>query len=120
MGISISFDRVLELEDWIATTVCEQFELDGIVSPACHMKGLFTIGAMDNLDHNPTSTTFLSSFHGTVISLFQFPTSDNPGDERPPLTLSSSQTRMHHFPDSYAIFPPIALKLLMLLSQRLM
>ncbi len=25
MGISISYDRVLELEDWIATTVCEQF-----------------------------------------------------------------------------------------------
>ena len=110
MGISISYDRVLELEDWIATTVCEQFELDGIVSPACLRKGLFTIGAMDNLDHNPTSTTSQSSFHGTGISLFQFPTSDNPGHERPPLALSSSQTRMHHLPDSYAIVPAIAFK----------
>ena len=65
---------------------------------------------MDNLDHNPTSTTSQSSFHGTGISLFQFPTSDNPGHERPPLALSSSQTRMHHLPDSYAIVPAIAFK----------
>lgn len=33
MGISISYDRVMELEEWIATSVCEQFEKDGIVAP---------------------------------------------------------------------------------------
>ncbi len=32
------------------------------------------------------------------------------GHERPPLALSSSQTRMHHLPDSYAIVPAIAFK----------
>jgi len=26
MGISISYYRVMELEEWIATSVCEQFE----------------------------------------------------------------------------------------------
>jgi len=26
MGISISYDRVMKLEEWIATSVCEQFE----------------------------------------------------------------------------------------------
>ena len=31
MGISISYDRVMELEEWIATSVCEQFEKDGVV-----------------------------------------------------------------------------------------
>ena len=33
--ISVSYDRVMELEDWIATAVCECFEEDGVVVPAC-------------------------------------------------------------------------------------
>ena len=57
MGLSISYDRVMELEDWLATSVCEPFEEDVVVYPACLKKGLFTVGALDNLDHNPSSTT---------------------------------------------------------------
>ena len=64
----------MEIEDWIATSTCERFREDGVVSPACLRKGLFTVGSLDNLDHNPSSTTSQSSFHGTGISLFQFPT----------------------------------------------
>jgi len=47
----------MELEDWIATAMCERFDEDGVVSPTCLRKSLFTVGALDNLDHNPTSTT---------------------------------------------------------------
>ena len=46
MGISISYDRVLDIEERIATAVCEQCEEDGVVSPACLKKGLFTVGAL--------------------------------------------------------------------------
>lgn len=56
MGIGISYDRVLELEEWIATAICKWFGEDGVVAPACLRKGLFTVGALDNLDHNPSST----------------------------------------------------------------
>ena len=70
MGICISYDRVMEIEDWIATSTCERFKEDGVVSPACLQKGLFIVGALDNLDHNLSSTTSQSSFHGTGISLF--------------------------------------------------
>jgi hypothetical protein len=48
----------------------------------------FTIGTLDKLDHNPTSTTAQSSFHGTGIILFQFPTDTNPGAPRPIITIS--------------------------------
>ena len=73
MGICISYDRVMEIEDWIVTsTTCERFKEDGVVSPACLRKGLFIVGALDNLDHNPSSITSQSSFHSTGISLFQF------------------------------------------------
>ena len=87
MGICISYDRVMEIENWIATSTCERFKEDGVVSPAYHRKGLFIVGALDNLDHNPSSTTSQSSFHGTWISLFQFPTRSNPGECRPPVAI---------------------------------
>ena len=50
MGISISYDRILDLEDKIAASVCEQCDEDGVVSPIYLMKQLFTVCAIDNLD----------------------------------------------------------------------
>ena len=50
--------------------------------PPVLRKGLFTVAAGDNIDHNLSSSTAKSSFHGTAISLMQFPTDDHPGIER--------------------------------------
>ncbi len=108
MGISISYNRVLELEEWIATAVCEQFGEDGVVAPACLRKGLFTVGALDNLDHNPSSTTSVNSFHGTGISLFQFPTRNDQGENRPSITIPPSGDK-HSLPDYYVCVPAVAL-----------
>ena len=66
------------------------------------------MGALDNLDHNPTSTTSVNSFHGTGISLFQFPTKDNPGESRPPVTIPPSGHK-HSLPYCYACVPAIVL-----------
>ena len=110
MGISISYDRVLDLEDRIATSVCEQCDEDGVVSPICLKKQLFTVGAIDNLDYNPSSTTSQSSFHGTGISLIQFPTKDNPGIDRPLKSLPQSTDRKYNLPGSYEIVPAVALR----------
>jgi hypothetical protein len=43
---------------------------------------VFTTAAVDNIDHNPSSTTSKSSFHGTGISIFQHPADENDGVER--------------------------------------
>ena len=110
MGISISYDRVLSLEDKIAASLCDQYQQDGVVVPACFNKRLFTIGAIDNLDHNPSSTTSQSSFHGTAISLFQFPMKDNPGTVRARVPLPDSADRNYSLPNSYEIVPAVALK----------
>ena len=103
MGISISYDRVTELEECIATSVCEQFDKDDVVAPAGLRKGLFTVCAQDNIDHNPiaSSTTALNTFHGTGITLFQFPTKANPNESRAPITLPPSGTKHHFLPDKY-------------------
>ena len=84
LGICISYERVLQLEDWIAKAICIRFDEDGVVFPVCLHRGLFTVGALDNPDHNPSSTTSQSSFHGIGISMFQFPSPKNPVECRPP------------------------------------
>ena len=74
LGSSIPYDIVMDLQKRLASYVCKQYEQDGVVAPPSLQKNLFTVGAFDNLDHNPSSTTSITSFHGTAISLFQSPT----------------------------------------------
>ena len=109
LGLSVSYDRILEIEDWLATSVSERFEEDNCVCPANLRTGLFSVAALDNIDHNPSSTTASSSFHGTSISIFQFPTQDKPGDCRPPLRVPPAGNQKHRLPESYANVPPVSL-----------
>ena len=82
LGISVSYDRVCQLENHIAVSISEQFKVDGIVCPTMLRKGIFTVAALDNIDHYPSSATAKGSFHGTGISLIQFPTKENEGTSR--------------------------------------
>ena len=43
---------------------------------------LYTTAAVDNIDHNPTSTTSQKSFHGTGVSIFQHPCRPDDGVEQ--------------------------------------
>ena len=76
LGISVSYDRVCQVENNLAVSVCQQSNDDGIVCPSNLRKGIFTVGALDNIDHNPSSTTAEGSLHGTGISIMQFPTQE--------------------------------------------
>ena len=111
LGLSVSYDRVLQLENQLATAVCENFQEKGVVVPAQFRRKLFTAGALNNLDHNPSSTTAEGSFHGTGISLFQFPTLSNLGEKQNDLKFALSETKKNHqLPDSFATVPAVALK----------
>ena len=74
--------------------------------------GLFTVGALDNIDYNLSSTTGQRSFHGTGISLFQFPSSSVDGTQsRSPITLPPGKPdRNIHLPESYTTVPAISVK----------
>ena len=64
---------------------------------------------MDNIDHNPTATTATTSFHGTSISLFQYPTSDNKGEKLEPFQIRDhSVKKVPELPDSYTNVRPAA------------
>ena len=109
IGVCVSYDRIVQLEEWMATSSCERFEEDGVVAPVCLRKGIFTVAAIDNLDHNPSATTASSSFHGTGISIFQLPSKNESGIERSPLKVPPSQ-QITSLPKYYTDVPAVALQ----------
>ena len=109
LGISVSYERVLEVEDWLTNAVCERYQEEILVCPVQVLDGVFTAGALDNLDHNPTSQTAEGSFHGTSISVFQFPTENNQGVSREPIKIPpKARTRNPSLPDNYRIVPTVS------------
>ncbi len=73
----------------------------------CHR--LFTVGALDNLDHNPSSTTAKDAFHGTAMSLFQFYTESNGGQLQKIELFSPVEVAKYNLPESYTAVPTVVL-----------
>ena len=73
LGLTVSYDRVLNISTELGNKVCHHYETKGVVCPPELKGGLFTTAAIDNIDHGPSSTSSHDLFHGTGISLFQHP-----------------------------------------------
>ncbi len=73
-GLSISYSRVLDI-----STELGSYHVTNTLCPPELKCGLFTTTAVDNVDHNPSSTSVHDAFHGTAKSLFQHPNKDNGG-----------------------------------------
>ena len=110
LGLSISYDRVLEISTQMGNNVCALYESEEVVCPPKLNKKVFTTAAVDNIDHNPSSSTAQGSFHGTGISLFQHPEEDDIGEERAPVIVANANTkRLAQLPDSYTTVPAVVL-----------
>jgi len=106
-GFSISYDRVLEISAELGDAVVAKYIGDGVVCPLELCTALFTTSAIDNIDHNPSSTTSTTSFHGTSISLFHHPTHVNEGEKREELQVTGTKVkRVSELPDSYTNIKP--------------
>lgn len=79
LGISISYKHVSKVENSLGSSICKRFEDEGIICPSQLWKSLFTVGALDNIDYNLSSTIAQEFFHGTGISIFEFLTMSNYG-----------------------------------------
>ncbi len=80
--LSVSYKRMLTIEIGYAQATAERAHAKADKIIVCHSNlhhKILLVAALDNLDHNPTSRTATSSFHGTGISMFQFPSVENPG-----------------------------------------
>ena len=109
-GISISYDRVLEISAQLGEAVVTKYVQDGVVCPPRLRQELFTTSVLDNIDHNPTATTASTSFHGTSISIFQHPSADKRGVVTPYESLKikegTKMTTVPELPEFYTNIPP--------------
>ena len=82
------------------------------VCPPQLRSGLFTVAAVDNIDHNPSSTSAHDSFHGTGISLFEHRSNDLTGVQRVMnIQTDNTQARkktLAHLPEKYTSVIPVA------------
>ena len=111
LGLSIFYDRVIRLFAHRASSVCEQYHREQVVCPPKSRGAVFTTAAVDNIDHNPSSTTSKESFHGTGISLLQHPTVEGEGTDRYFVFAEESgnvcQKSVDYLPHFYTDVPPI-------------
>ena len=105
LGLSVSYDRVLGLSADLGNSAISHFETVGTVCPPTLNIGVFTTSAVDNIDHDPTATSAHGSFHGTGISLFQHPDTENRGTEQTRVSISRSGKKVSKLPDSYTLVP---------------
>ncbi|XP_072178978.1 uncharacterized protein [Diadema setosum] len=113
LGLCVSYGRLLQLTADIANGVCKRFDMEEVVCPPKLRKRLFTTGAVDNIDHNPTSATAKDSFHGTSISLMQHPSHTNDGLDRGVVVIGqdvASAKSITPLPLEYTSVPPAATK----------
>ena len=111
MGLSISYDRVMSLSAQLGNSACRLYHENQVVCPP-KMRGLvFTTAAVDNIDHNPSSTTPKQSFHGTAISLVQHPAFQGAGVDRDISILGGSNETgikgVDRLPQYYTNVPPV-------------
>ena len=81
-GLCVSYDRILRITQGLGEALLQLFHDDDAVIPGLLWTGLFTVGAKDNIDKNARCTISKSHYHGTSMSLLQFPSSFNDGFER--------------------------------------
>ena len=78
-GISLPYKNLHERTRDIANRIISQFNRDGAFLPRTLRKGILAIIAKDHIDKNSKSTTATRHYYGISLSIFQFPTEENPG-----------------------------------------
>ena len=106
LGLCVSYDRMLQVSTEVANTVCRKYSSDDIVCPLALEDGLFTLAAIDNIDHNPSSTTAQHSFHGTSISLMQNDSVNNSSYANIPNISQQGSKSIQALPASYTEVEP--------------
>ena len=113
LGLCISSARLRTISNDLANSVVAHYESRGLVVPPSALHDVFTICLADNFDHNPSSTTCGTSFHGFSMSLLQFPTEDaaaEPGAAVVMIPEVMGRTSVSHLPDAYTNMAEIVLR----------
>ena len=99
----------MSIRKQIAAQICEEYRDKGFVCPPSLHNNVFTTAAIDNIDHNLSSTTAKSTIHWTGISIFQHP--NETLEEKAPIKLTttsqSSSSIKLELPTEYLEINPI-------------
>lgn len=108
LGLCINYDRVLQINTNVGNSICNLYARDKVVCPPQLPKKLFVTTAVDNVDHNLSSTGAKGSFHGTSISINVHPNSNDilPENERLPVFAKSKEKKMKPLPKEYSVVEP--------------
>ena len=108
LGISISYERCLDICDGIALSLLKKYENDKVFVSNSMRKELFTIVAKDNIDVNAKSTKVSSHYHGISFTIMQFLTKENCGVLQEKLyDFSEKSTKKLILPEEYTEFKPL-------------
>ena len=85
--------------------LCDTYQSSGAIIPVSLSADVFTTAAIDNIDHNTSSTTAADSFHGSSITVIQHPDVPAPVPTLQLADLAWSRTVRSTLPDSYTCVP---------------
>ena len=110
-GMIISYTRVLELSAQTGNSACQQFHREQVVCSPTMRSNVFTTSAIDNINHNASSTTAKRSFHGTATSILQHPSCTGEGVDRSIAIVGGSREASSKMvgllPHYYTDVPPV-------------
>lgn len=106
-GISVSYNRIMEVKRSVARAVCARHTQDGVVLPTNSRLNVFTTHNVDNIDSKAKGNFSLDEFHGYALSVTNHLSHKNPGVKRTPIKLDPSDKSTPKLPDSYMIQPPV-------------
>ena len=100
LGITVSYDRIMDVRRRFALAVSKRFKDEGVVVPTNCKRGVFSTATTDNID-----VSGRTDMHGTSITLIGHLEKDNRGTDPLPLTLDVPQDTPIELSDEFAKVP---------------
>ena len=100
LGVTLSYDRIMEIRRKFAQAVSKRFKDDGVVVPTNCKRNVFSTAATDNID-----VSGRIEMHGTSIIPIGHVSEGNVGIDPPPLTLDVPDDTPIELPDEFAVVP---------------
>ena len=102
------YNRIIQITTDLAINEIDNYDVKNTVCLQQLKVGLFTLGAVDNLDHNLTSTMSTTSFLGTAISLYQPHVEQDEGQSQVIKNDNNTGKTIKSLPLSYMNIQPVS------------
>ena len=77
LGLCLSYDRILEFRKKLSDAQIEKLRTHRDFFPNPLRKSIFTVVAKHKIDFSATSSAAVKHFHGTSMTVMQFPLAEN-------------------------------------------